>query len=867
MNFSATIKKGILFFLTVFACSLFAQGNFSGTVSDEETGEPLKGAQVYDPVSLVGDVTDANGKYTMDLPAGDYNITVSFVGYKAQNAAVTIEDGKSVTQNFQLALDVFQLESAVITATFTDRTVFNSPLSITSLNTREIENLSANSQADILRVVPGIHAEGGGGEVASNVFVRGMPSGGQYQFTPLQVDGLPVLSAFGLNSSAHDVYFRNDIGIRNLEFVRGGVSTLFGTGSVAGIINYTSASGNVFSPNKVKYEWGQDGRAKTDFLTSGALSDRTFYAFSGFYRHDEGPLETGLNTVGAQMRGNIKTIFEDGKGVFTVSGQFIDDKVQFYLPYPLQNDNGTYKRPTGNDGETVFTTLTGQATDFSFDTPNGTHNSPIGDGVATTGGYLMADLNMQFENDWELTAKARYANYSHQFNLFLDGDGTHNVPETQSGYLADRGLASGTFAYASTGETLAGGDLLFENRVLDRDRPLEDIVSDAYLSKKIVSGGTTHNFTIGTFNSFAKAGDNNWIYNYLGDFRNAPEMVTLTAVDTNGATVEYTSGGYVNGSGRQTSNRHHSLRKSAVYAADEMVFENFTLDLGVRYENAKGYITRETGVGSNTFEKGTVETSGFAVAAAGMYQLNSSTNVYLNGSRGYFFPEIRSVKFSSPGVTQSYEPEVILQGELGAKFGGQSFAGNLAAYFVSLSDRRSVDFENDGQGGITEIVRVQDTRTIGLEASGSYYFNRDVNAFANVTYQKHEFSKVEGNPDLEGNWLRRQPQIMALVGLSYDNSTIDAGVSTNYIGKKYANDANTVELEAYNIVRAHAGYTMPLGANKAWRLGLSLFNLLDTEGITEGSPRQGDAQIGGGDFFVGRPILPRRAFVTATFEF
>ncbi len=867
MNFSATIRKGIFFFLTVFTFSLVAQGNFSGTVTDEETGEPLRGAQVYDPVSLVGDVTDANGNYIMDLPAGDYNITVSFVGYKTENVAVTVEEGKAVTQNFQLALDVFQLESAVITATFTDRTVFNSPLSLTSLNTREIETLSSNSQADILRVVPGIHAEGGGGEVASNVFVRGMPSGGQYQFTPLQVDGLPVLSAFGLNSSAHDVYFRNDIGIRNLEFVRGGVSTLFGTGSVAGIINYTSVSGNVFSPNKVKYEWGQDGRAKTDFLTSGSLSDRTFYAFSGFYRHDEGPLETGLNTVGAQIRANIKTIFEDGKGVFTVSGQFIDDKVQFYLPYPLQNDNGTYKRPDGNDGETVFTTLTGQATDFSFDTPNGTHNSPIGDGVATTGGYLMADLNMEFENDWELTAKARYANYAHQFNLFLDGDGDHNVPETQAGYLADRGLVSGTFSYASTGQTLAGSDLLFENRVLDRDRPLEDIVSDAYLSKKIVSGGTTHNLTIGTFNSFSKAGDNNWIYNYLGDFRNAPEMVTLTAVDTNGATVEYTSGGYVNGSGRQTSNRHHALRKSAVYAANEMVFENFTLDLGVRYENAKGYITRETGVGSNTFQKGTVETSGFAVAAAGMYKLNSSTNVYVNGSRGYFFPEIRSVRFSSPGVTQSYEPEIILQGELGAKFGGQSFAGNLAAYFVSLSDRRSVDFENDGQGGVTEIVRVQDTRTIGLEASGSYYFNRDVNAFANVTYQKHEFSKVESNPDLEGNWLRRQPQIMAMVGLSYDNNTIDVGVSTNYIGKKYANDANTVELEAYNIMRAHAGYTIPLGANRAWRLGLSLFNLLDAEGITEGSPRQGDTQIGGGDFFVGRPILPRRAFVTATFEF
>ncbi len=867
MKVLATIKMGVLSLLTVFSMSLFGQGTLTGTITDEETGEAVRGAQVYDPVSLVGDVTDAAGMYELDLPAGDYTLTVSFVGYKTEEISVTITDGESASQDIQLTLDVFALESSVTTATFSDRTVFDSPLSITNLSVREIENLASNSQADILRVVPGIHAEGGGGEVASNVFVRGMPSGGQYQFTPLQVDGLPVLSAFGLNSSAHDVYFRNDIGVRNLEFVRGGVSTLFGTGSVAGIINYTSHSGNLYSPNRVKYEWGQDGRARTDFLTSGAISDRAFYSFSGFYRHDEGPLETGLNTVGAQIRGNIKTLFDDGKGVFTISGQYIDDKVQFYLPYPLENNNGEYSRPTGNDGETVFTTLTGQATDFSFPTVNGVFNSPIGDGVATAGGYLMADLNKQFDNGWSLSAKARYANYDHQFNLFLDGDGVHNVPETQAGYLADRGLVSGTFTYASTGQQLASGDLLFENRILDRDRPLEDIVSDAYLSRRIETANATHNITVGTFNSFAKAGDNNWIYNFLGDFRNAPEMVNVVGTDTSGNAVEYTSGGYVNGSGRQTSNRHHSLRKSAIYVADEMVFENFTLDVGARYESAKGFITRETGVGSNTFQKGEVETEGVAVAAAGMYRMNENMNVYVNGSRGYFFPELRGVRFSSPGVTQSYEPENILQAELGAKYGSSSFAGNLAAYFVSLADRRSVDFENDGQGGVIERVRVQDTRTIGIEANGNYYFTRDVNAFVNLTFQKHEFTKVEANPDQEGNWLRRQPQFMAMVGAQYDDGLIDASISANYIGKKYANDANTVELDPYSIVRAHAGYSMPLGPNNSLRLGVSVFNLLDVEGVTEGSPRQGDSQIGGGDFFVGRPILPRRAFITASFEF
>ena len=666
------MKKNIFFKIAIFAIlivssiSILGQnlGSIAGSVSDKQTGEPLPGVQIYDAASSRGDVTNSDGKYHLDLPAGRYTLTVSFVGYTAIKANVVIEAGKTLTKNFQMAADVFGLGKVVVTATFTKKTVYNSPLSITNLNAKQLENLASSSQADILRTVPGITAEGGGGEVATNVFVRGLPSGGQFQFTPLQVDGMPVLSAFGLNSSAHDVYFRYDIGIRNLEFVRGGISTLFGTGSVAGIINYSSYTGSAIPLNKIRLEWADGGRQKLDFLASGPISDKTFYAFSGFYRYDEGPLETGLNTVGAQLRGNIKTLFNDGLGVFTVSGQYIHDKVQFYLPYPLNNDNGTYTRPIGNDGNEIFTMLTSGATDFSFDTPNGVHHSPIGNGVFTKGGYLMADLNMNFENDWKFVAKAKYANYAHQFNLFLDGDGSHNVPETQAGYLADRGLpVDAIFRYASTGKVLGANDLLFENRILDRTRPLEDISANAYISKKVVLGKGTHNFTLGVFSSYAKAGDDNWIYNYLGDFRNAPLMVNLSYLDSTGANVDYTSGGYVNGSGKQTSDRHHTLRKNAVYFADEMSWDKFSLDIGFRYEDAKGFITRETGILSNTFQKGTVQTNDFAVAIAALYKLSPFVHLYANASRGYFFPEIRSVKFSSPGVPQSYEPERIYQAE------------------------------------------------------------------------------------------------------------------------------------------------------------------------------------------------------------
>lgn len=843
--------------------SAHAQSSISGTITDSD-GEPLIGATVVVLSDNSGTTTDIDGKYMLNAPSGDQIIAYSYVGYSTYQMSINIQDKTKYTQDVTLQLDNLSFDEVVVTGTFSGRTQKESPMSVTLLNGAQLQRLTSNSQADILRTIPGITAEGGGGEVASNVFVRGMPSGGQYQFTPLQVDGLPVLSTFGLNSSAHDVYFRNDIGIRNLEFVRGGSSTLFGAGSVAGIINYTSVTGSAENENKVGLEWAEGGRIKMDFLTAGPLADDLFYAFSGFYRYDNGPLETGLPTRGYQVRGNIKKLFNDGNSSLTIYGQMIDDNVQFYLPYPLANDDGNRERPVGNDGETVYTMLTSQAKDFSFDTPFGRFKSPIGNGVMTKGGYIQAALKHSFGNDWRLSAKAKTARYDHWFNLFLDGDGQHNVPETQASYLTDRELPeNATFTYADNNAPLAANDLLFQNRILDRQRPMEEIVGELYLTK----AAGNHNISFGTFLSNTKAEDNNWISNFVGDFRNAPRMVNVSYTDQDGNLVNYSTGGFI--SGRQTSNRYHESSKIAFFVGDEIKGERFNLDVGLRWERAAGIISRETGVGSNTFQKGEVSTSDIAVSIAGLYKMSDATNLYANISRGYFFPELRSVSFSAPGRPQSYEPESVLQGELGVKYAKSNLAATAALFYVGLSDRRSVDFINDPNNptNILEQVRVQSTRTVGLETTVNYAISNDFNVFGNFTYQNHEFTKVEGNPEQEGNELRRQPNIMGMVGASYDNDVFDASISSNFMGSKFANDANTVELDGFNIVRLDAGYKFSLGNEETLRLGVSVFNLLDTEGITEGSPRQGDAQTGTSNFFVGRPILPRRIFIRAMFDF
>ena len=864
------MKNLIIAFALMFSIpSVFGQTDISGTVKDAD-GVPIDGANIIIKGTSEGTTSDFDGNYTLSTGlTGSQIVRVTYIGYTTVEKTVNLS-GSPVTLNFILNADGQQLDEVLLTATSTKRSQKETPLSVTSLGAKQLAKVNTSSQADVLRSVPGITAEGGGGEVASNIFVRGLPSGGQYQFNPLQIDGMPVLSTFGLNSSAHDVYFRNDIGIKSLEFVRGGSSILYGVGSVAGIINYTSITGTVQQKTTLRTEFGSNSRYKADFVTSGPLGgedSKTFYALSGFYRYDEGPIITGLPTEGFQLRGNIKHVTE--KGSITISGQYIDDQVQFFLPYPLEG--GSRERPYGNDGNEIFTLQTAAAQDISYRTPDGTYTSSIQDGVSTKGSYIMADFKHKFDDAFKLDAKLRYSKYAHQFNLFLDGSGVGGakVVETQQEYLDARGLASGDFTYLN-GQPLAADALLFENRILDRDRPLRELMADIKLTKT----AGVHNLTFGTFFSRSEAGDFNVITRYLGEYNNRPSLVNVSGYSVNGITNR----------GLAYTNRNISSNKIAAFVADEIKLDRWNLDFGIRYERASGdienegtasYLVDNTGIagldnvtwGDGSYTRGHVYADDFAVAAAALYKVNDNLSVYGNFSRGYFFPELRGTKFDALGNPSSYDTEKILQGELGIKYGVPGFSATAAIYDVSLKDRRSVSFINAPGGGFTEDVDKQDSNTYGFEGTWNWSFADNFAFTGSFTYQHHEITKSENDPTIEGNELRRQPNIISALGVSYDDAKLDASFDFNYTGKKFTNETNTIELDAIGISNLNLGYTFSLSEEgETLRIGTQVFNLFNSDGITEGSPRLGNNQTDE-EFFVGRPVLPTRVFLNATFKF
>jgi len=883
--------------LCVFSFSVIAaQTNIKGTIKDN-TGSGIPGASIIIKGTTSGATSDFDGNFSFSTPAeGEQTIQVSYIGFTTHEKKVTL-NGTTTTINVVLQEGDNNLDEIVLTASATFRSQKNTPMSISSLKQAEITKLSANSQADIIRSIPGITAEGGGGETATNVFIRGLPSPGQFGYTPLQYDGIPLIGTFGLNSSSQDVYARPDIGFKGVEFVRGGAAILYGSGSTAGIVNYTSKTGDSDPGNIINMEWANGGRLKTDFYYGGRVGgeeSNTFYAFTGFIRTDNGPLKTGFDTRGYQFRGNLKKKFDNGS--FTLSGHYINDRAQFYLPLPLQG--GSRELIGGNDGEDVRQLLPGDLEGTSFLTAGGEYKSPIEDGVYTKGGYLLGDFKYNFSDNLKFQSKIRFAEYEHSFALYVGGNGGQPNPVTIADYVNN--IASTNTGYSAsfqggTGNQLSANTLVVDNLHVDRLRPMTDFTGEA--SFTYTTDDNKHNITFGAFGTRTEAEDVNWQYSALTEFNNDPQLVNLTYTDAGGNNVIYSDGGIYNRIG-MASNNFLDQTRTAIYVTYEMILEKWRFDVGFRYEWTKGSINKgvleSSTVYSDTeltpeltnvkfrtgeFTRGDIEASDIAISLAGLYELSESTNLYANFSRGFFFPQLRSVGIIDGQRGTPYEPEKLTQFEFGAKFGNDKLTGSIAGYYVGLSDRITIRRGNDSSGAIVDTERsVFDSKTIGIEANWDWRFAEGLSFRGSGTFQSHEITKDETTDLLQmlrvegtivGNKTGRQPNTMIAAGVYYDKNSFDANFGVNYYGNKFTNNNNSDELDAYSLGRLGFGYTIrnKRVANQTLRLGSSVFNLFDSKGLTEGNPRTTGSVSGNEDFFFGRPILPRRFFLTATLNF
>ena len=185
-------------FIFLFSSILFSQqpsnSNFQrnasmnfkvfGIISDSETGEPLEYATISiksknNPEKIFGGLTDENGKFSVDVNPGLYELKIDYISFISYSNEDLIIRGNTDIGNIPLVLDVSMLDEVEVRAERTqveirlDRKIYNVGQDIT---------VKGGNVSDVLANIPSIDVDFDGnislrGNNNVRILINGKPSG------------------------------------------------------------------------------------------------------------------------------------------------------------------------------------------------------------------------------------------------------------------------------------------------------------------------------------------------------------------------------------------------------------------------------------------------------------------------------------------------------------------------------------------------------------------------------------------------------------------------------------------------------------------------------------------------------------------
>lgn len=184
-----------LFSFAVVFSSQAQNGFIRGTVFDAEIGESLPGVSILVEGTTIGTITDLDGKFSISIAPGTYNLRVSFISYETMNIQdVEVKaDEANILDNLSLKEASFELAEVTVTAKAV-RDTETALLTIKKKSANVLDGISASNFRKIgdsdaaasMKRVPGVSVEGG-----KYVFVRGL--GDRYTKTTLNGVEIPGL--------------------------------------------------------------------------------------------------------------------------------------------------------------------------------------------------------------------------------------------------------------------------------------------------------------------------------------------------------------------------------------------------------------------------------------------------------------------------------------------------------------------------------------------------------------------------------------------------------------------------------------------------------------------------------------------------
>ncbi len=293
------MKKVLLYFIVFFSTiDLVAQPSSSQVESSQVEGyvfsenKPLVGANIIVVGKTIGAITNKDGYYRLtNLPEGNFILKASFIGYKSQKVEVKLRGHHTSKINFDLEVDVLNLEQIVVTGTRTEHYVKDVPVRTEVITAQEIENKNAGNLYEALEGTPGIRVEQQC-QYCNFSMVRMQGLGAEH--TQVLIDGQPIYSGL---AGVYGLQQMGTVDIAQIEVVKGAGSALYGSSAVAGAINIVTKEPSCEPSTNIDVQFGNYNTNR--------------YNISSSLRNDKGNL--GLNIFAEKLTGDA--IDETGPGL------------------------------------------------------------------------------------------------------------------------------------------------------------------------------------------------------------------------------------------------------------------------------------------------------------------------------------------------------------------------------------------------------------------------------------------------------------------------------------------------------------------------------------------------------------------------
>jgi TonB-dependent starch-binding outer membrane protein SusC len=401
------MRRKILFVLLCLLTAISSAIAQNRTVTGKVTvdGGELPGVTVVVKGTSTGAATDANGRYSIAVPAGGHTLVFSFVGMATHEVAI----GNRSTVDVVLQPDAHQLSEVVVTS-YTTQNKRDITGSIATVKAAEISRYPVGSFDQALQgKAPGILVQANSGQpgAAANVLIRGAGS--------LYGSNQPLFILDGVEISASDFSTLNAADFESFNILKDAASTApYGSRGANGVIVITTkkgVAGNTKINYDVQYGFSKAPENKLPVMTTQQKLDYELSQGNPYEWTDE-DLERlkGINTNWEDV------FFQTGKTAnHTLSASGGAGKTTFFLAGSMFDQSGIVKT-TGLKRYTGRANVASEAGNFSF-------------GLNSTFG--VSDFSNTSEVNTSIASPLNAIRWANPYEMPYDGQG--NYTEIYSG--------------------------------------------------------------------------------------------------------------------------------------------------------------------------------------------------------------------------------------------------------------------------------------------------------------------------------------------------------------------------------------------------------------------------------------------------